>query len=332
MKKIISFIGIVAIMLSMTLTTFAGDVPEALGYEDDAQVFIGTLKDFKIDDSSSPKVQDVQVLPTHKIKGEVPLNELQTYEFCYFGKVVPEQDKEYLFGWLADNSVWVYGIESYNEKEIKLQITDEFAERIQDSLDNGIYASLEQERSTLGSQISFAEFLYSKPLSDSNIAKITFRIQDELHKVDVDEFEKVAKEIMITNVKNGALYESGKEGSYKTVLYIELLDENEQVVSLGAVSRFGEVDKYGLGMSRLMAKDYEMKTEDLSKLYSLFPNEVQKNIVAPEGLPASDGTPLEAPAIPKKNYIGWIVGGAAAAFVIAFIIGFAVKKKKGGSK
>ena len=43
MKKIISLIGIVAIMLLMTLTAFAGDVPEALGYEDDAQIFIGTL-------------------------------------------------------------------------------------------------------------------------------------------------------------------------------------------------------------------------------------------------------------------------------------------------
>lgn len=327
MKKIISLLCLITIMMSMTFTAFAGDIPEALCSEDDAKVFIGTLKDFKLD-SSEPKVLDVQVLPTRKIKGEVAINELQTYEFCYFGKVTPEKDKEYLFGWLADNSVWVYAIESYNAKEIKLKITDEFAERIQDSLDSGLYARLEQERSTLGNQISLAAFLYPKPMSGSNIKKVTLRYQDELHEVDVDEFEKVAKEIMIANVKNDALYESGKEGSYKTVLYIELLDENEQVVSLGAVSRFGEVDRYGLAMSRLMAKDYEMKTEDLSKLYSLFPEDVQKNIVAPEGIPVSE-EPLEAPAIPKKNYTPWLYGGAAAIFVIAFIIGFTVKKKRG---
>lgn len=328
MKKMISIIGIVVIMISMTITAFAGDVPEALGYEDDAQIFIGTLKDFKFDDSSSPKVQDVQVLPTRKIKGEVPINEPQTYELCYFETAIPEKDKEYLFGWLGDNSVWVYAIESYNDKEIKLKINgDEFAERIQDSLDSGIYARLEHERATLGTQISFAEFLYPKPMINSNIKKVTFRYQDELHEVDIDEFEKVVKEIMIVNAKNGALYESGKEDAYKTVLYIELLDENEQLVSHAAVSRFGEVDRYGLMMSRLMQKDYKMKTEDLQKLYSLFPKSVQQNIVAPEGIPSSE-EPLELPDMAQKNYTPWLYGGAAAVFVIAFIIGFALKKRK----
>ncbi|MBQ7008571.1 MAG: hypothetical protein IJN05_05065 [Ruminococcus sp.] len=329
MKKIISFVGIITIMLSITFTAFAGDIPEALGYEDEAQIFIGTLKDFKIDNSSSPKVQDVQVLPTRKIKGEVPINELQIYEECYFETAIPEKDKEYLFGWLGDNSVWVYAIESYNDKEIKLKINgDEFAERIQDSLDSGLYARLEHERATLGTQISFAEFLFAKPLTSSNVKKVTLRYQDELHEVDVDEFEKVAKEIMIANAKNSALYESGKEDAYKTVLYIELLDENEQLVSMAAVSRFGEVDRYGLMMSRLMQKDYEMKTKDLQKLYSLFPKDIQKNIVAPEEIQSSED-PLEVPAIPEKNYAPWLYGGAATIFVIAFIIGFAIKRKRG---
>ena len=328
MKKIISLIGIIAIMLSAILTAYAGDVPEALSYEDDAKIFIGTLKDFKFDNSSSPKVQDVQVIPTRKIKGEVPLNELQTYELCYFGKVTPKKDTEYLFGWLAENSVWVYAIENYDEKDIKLQITDEFAERIQDSLENGIYARLEHERSTLGTQISFAEFLFAKPMSSSNIKKVILRYQDELYEVDVDVFDKVAKEIMIANAKNSALYESGKEDAYKTVLYIELVDENEQLVSMAAVSRFGEVDRYCLMMSRLMQKDYEMKTKDLQKLYSLFPKNIQKTIVAPEEIQSSED-PLEVPAIPEKNYAPWLYGGAATIFVIAFIIGFAIKRKRG---
>jgi len=328
MKKIISLIGIVAIMLLMTLTAFAGDVPEALGYEDDAQIFIGTLKDFEIDNSYGSKVQSAHVIPTRKIKGEVPINEPQTYELCYFETAIPEKDKEYLFGWLGDNSVWVYAIESYNDKEIKLKINgDEFAERIQDSLDSGIYARLEHERATLGTQISFAEFLYPKPMINSNIKKATLRYQDELHEVDVDEFEKVAKEIMIVNAKNDALYESGKEGAYKTILYIELLDENEQLVSHAAVSRFGEVDRYGLMMSRLMQKDYEMKTEDLQKLYSLFPKSVQQNIVAPEGIPSSE-EPLEFPDTAQKNYTPWLYGGVVTVFAIAFIIGFALKKRK----
>ena len=327
MKKLVSLIGIVAIMLLSMLTAYAGDVPEALSYEDDAKIFIGTLKDFKLD-SDKPKVLDVQVLPTRKIKGDVEINELQTYKMCHFGKLV-QKEKEYLFGWLSDESIWAYEIISYDEKEIKIETYDEFAKRIQDYLDEGLYARAEQERSTLGNKITLAEFLYEKSLSDSNVKKVTLRYQDELHEVDVDKFEKIAKEIMIANAKNVALYEDGKDDAYKTVLYIELLDENEQLVSMAAVSRFGEVDRYGLMMSRLMQKDYEMKKEDLQKLYSLLPKDVQKNIVAPEGMKVSE-EPLELPDENVKNYKPWLYGGVAVVLVlvIAFIIGFTVKKRK----
>ena len=327
MKKIISLFGIIVIMLSMTLTAFAGDVPEALGYEDDAQIFIGTLKNFEIDNSSGSKVQNVQVIPTRKIKGEVPVNELQTYELCYFGKVTPEKDTEYLFGWFRDDSVYVYAIESYDEKDIKLKITDEFAERIQDSLENGIYARLEQERATLGQQISLAEFLFAKPLSDLDSKKVILGYQNKVYEVDVEDFEKIAKEITIANAKNSALRESGKEDCYNTILFIELRDENEQLVNHAAVSRFGEVDRYGMMMSSLMEKDYEMKTEDLQKLYSLLPKDVQKNIGAPEGIKVSE-EPLELPDENAKNYKPLLYGSVGAVFVIAFIIGFAVKKRK----
>ena len=325
MKKLVSLIGIVAIMLLSMLTAYAGDVPEALSYEDDAKIFIGTLKDFKLD-SDKPKVLDVQVLPTRKIKGDVEINELQTYNMCHFGKLV-QKEKEYLFGWLSDDSVWAYEIISYNEKEIKIETYDEFAKRIQDYLDEGLYARAEQERATIGQQISLAEFLNAKPISNATVKKVTLRYQDELHEVDVDEFEKLSKEIMIANAKNSILYEEGKDDAYKTVLYIELLDEDEQLVSMAAVSRFGEVDRYGLMMSRLMEKDYEMKTEDLQKLYSLFPKDVQKNIVAPEGIKVSE-EPLELPDENAKNYKPWLYGGVGAAFVIAFVIGLAFKKRK----
>ena len=127
---------------------------------------------------------------------------------------------------------------------------------------------------------------------------------------------------MITNDKNDILQDTKPHSSitdaYKTVLYVELLDANDKCVYFGAVSRHGEVDHYGLFMSRLMNKDYEMKTEDLSKLYSLLPDEVQKKIITTEGLTA----------VPKKNYTGWIVEGVAVGFVIAFAIWFGIRKKK----
>ena len=104
-----------------------------------------------------------------------------------------------------------------------------------------------------------------------------------------------------------------------------MFDVNDQLVYYGAVSRFGEIDRYNLSMGRLMAKDYEMKTEDLSKLYSLLPADVQKEIKLPEGLPTD--TPLELPAIPKKSYTGWLVGGAIVVFAISFSVGYMVIRK-----
>ena len=147
--------------------------------------------------------------------------------------------------------------------------------------------------------------------------------------VDKDKFFEVAEDIMVTNVKNDMLYETKQNpnstDAYKTVLYVELLDANDKPVYYGAVSRFGEVDHYGLFMSRLMEKDYEMKTEDLSKLYSLLPEDVQKNIIVPEG---DSEEPLELPDVTAKNFKPWLYGGVVAVFAVAFIIGFAAKRKK----
>ena len=101
-----------------------------------------------------------------------------------------------------------------------------------------------------------------------------------------------------------------------------MLDANNKPVYYGAVSRLGEVDRYGLFMSRLMNKDYEMKTEDLSKLYSLLPADVQKEINL------SADSPSELPAVSKKNYTGLVAGAVTIVFVIAFVIGYSVIKKR----
>lgn len=335
MKKIISFIGIIAILLSMTLTAFAGSIPEDLLAEDNANLYIGTIEDFTDEETpSSPyiKVTSVSVTPTEKIKGDVEIGKTIQYSKTNMHLKL-EKGKNYLIAYLNEHNLYAYEIKSKTDKEIKLVNSDKYdmVQRLENYINEGAYAMAEQERADIGNQISFAEFLYAKPMSGSNVKKVTFRIQDELHEVDVDKFEKLAKEIMITNVKNERLHDEiakpKQNEPYKTNLYIELLDENEQHVGYAAVSRHGEVDRYALMMGRLMKKDYEMKTEDLQKLYSLFPKDVQKNIVVPEGIPSSE-EPLELPDMAQKNYIPWLYGGAIVIFAIAFAIGVAVRKKK----
>lgn len=328
MKKLISLISIITIFLTMPVSVLAGDIPESLLSEDGAEVFIGRVEDVKL----KAEIDTVDVIPTVKIKGEVEIGKKETYT-RYDSVLMLEKGKEYLFGYIDENNFYAYEIKSRDEKSIKLVDSDKYdmTKRLEDYLNEGAFAMAEQERSTIGNQISFAEFLYKKPsLSSSDVEKVSLRIQDNVCVIDKDKFFEVAEDIMVTNVKNDILYDTKQNpdstDAYKTVLYVELLDANDKTVYYGAVSRYGEVDYYGLFMSRLMNKDYEMRPEDLSKLYSLLPAEAQKEIELPEDLPADASS--ELPAIPKKNYTGWVAVGVAVIFVIAFFVGYRFIRKK----
>jgi len=334
MKKIISLIGAFIIMLTMTVSVFAGSIPEDLLSDDEAKLYVGRIENFTDEETPSApyvKVTSVSITPIEKIKGDVEIGKTIAYDKTNMHLKL-EKGKEYLIADIDENNLYAYEIEYKTEKEIKLVDSRKYVmvQRLENYLNEGAYARAEQERSDIGNQISFAEFLFAKPLADSNVKKVTFRVQDELCEVAFDEFEKIAKEIMITNVKNKALHDEKAKPKqpdpYKTNLYIELLDRNEQLVSYAAVSRHGEVDKYGLMMSRLMQKDYEMEKDDLQKLYSLLPEDVQKNMVVPED---STIKPLELPDVTAQNYKPWLYGGIASIFIIAFVIGFAIKRKRG---
>ena len=279
MKKIVGFISMAIIMLSLSVSVFAGDVPEALLDQDDAQVFIGTVGKTTLGSenplSSQVFIQTAEVTPTEAIKGDVEVGIPKTYNHCDFGSFIPEKDTEYLFGYIDENNFYIYEIESRNEDVIKLVGSNEFdmTKRLENYLNEGAFAMAEQERATLGEQISLMEYLYKMPsYSSLNAQKVTLRYQDDLIDVELDEFLKIAQDIMVTNVKNEPLHNKDMEGAYKTVLYIELLDEYEQNVAYAAVTELGEVDRNSLWMSRLMSKDCEMNPDDLQKLYSFFPD------------------------------------------------------------
>ncbi|MBQ4528040.1 MAG: hypothetical protein II998_08205 [Clostridia bacterium] len=335
MKKIICLLSIVLLMLSMTVTAFAGDVPEALGYEDDAMVFVGTLIDYSASAESESEILNAKVMPVLKIKGDVEPGKSQTYDLCYFGSATVQKGKDYLFGWLSDSSVWVYEIESNDENGIKLKNTDEFSERIQDYLDEGLYERLEEERSSIGEQICFADYIKESSLTQIPVHKVIFRYNGGLYEIEKEKFFEIANEIMITNVKNEGLHDENAKpkqpDSYETNLYIELVDENEQLVSFAAVSRHGEVDKYGEFMSRLMNKDYEMEPDDLKKLYSLLPQDVQQEITLPEKAMASDGQASDDATEGNSNKL-LIAVGATTVVAVAIALGFVLKRKKKASK
>ena len=73
MKKVLS---ILITLLALSTTVFAGDVPEALLYEDGAKVFIGTVENHttkNIPSSPYTIIDTIEVIPTEKIKGDVKI-------------------------------------------------------------------------------------------------------------------------------------------------------------------------------------------------------------------------------------------------------------------
>lgn len=340
MKKLIWLFGAITVLLLMSFSVSAGDIPESILAEDGAQLYIGRVDSVTTLDKATLSHEEnavvyIDITPTHKYKGDVETGVSQHHTKHDFGDFIPEVNNEYLFAYINEDNFYIYEIKSRSDDEIRLVDSNvhNIINRLEDYINSGAVALAEQERLSVGKQISFAEYLFnSDSVSDFSVEKITLRYQDNLCEVDKGKFLEIAQDIMIVGVKNEPLYET-REGSevaepYKTVLYIEVLDEYEKVFHYAAISKFGEVDRYGLFMSRLMAKDYEMKLEDLSKLYSLFPADVQKNIIMPESVSGSTETlPLILPEVPVKDYTGKIAFGVSAVFLFAFIVGFIVSRK-----
>lgn len=149
MKKRVSLIGVIVILLTMSVSVFAGDVPESLIYEDTAKVFLGTVENHtRKDIPSAPytEIDSIEVVPTEKIKGDVEIGVKQTFTRCY-STIEFKPDVEYLFGWFDNENVYIYEIESREGNQFKLVGSDgaNMTKRLEDGLNNGSYEKAEQE-------------------------------------------------------------------------------------------------------------------------------------------------------------------------------------------
>ena len=75
-----------------------------------------------------------------------------------------------------------------------------------------------------------------------------------------------------------------------------------------------------------MNKDYEMEIEDLQRLYSFLPDHIQEELKVPDNL--LTGRIANTSDEPYKGNIVYLIGGAVAVFVIAFIVGVIVYRRK----
>lgn len=332
MKKLICLLCVFVVMLTMTITVFAGSIPEDLLHSDDAKLYIGTVEGFSYKEiPSSPyiKVIALAVKPIEHIKGDVEIGKTITYKDTniYMNLV---EGKDYLIAYLDQHNIYAYEIKSKTNDKVTLVDSNDYdmVQRLEEYLNDGLYADAEKERSTIGLEVTLSEYMEA----NADIAeKVCFDIGGNKYDIDKDAFFKLADEIKVKNVKDDALKQTddGENSWQENMIFITVdLKEGYTVYkdnspsAIAAIAKYGEVSHNAMYMSLLPTKDYQMEIEDIAKLYKLLPLEVSAKYVEP--------TTEEKIELNNRNNI--IVGTSCITIVVLGVIGYFVFKKKVRSK
>jgi len=328
MKKLICLLCVFVVMLTMTITVFAGSIPEDLLHSDDAKLYIGTVEGFSYKEiPSSPyiKITALAVKPIEYIKGEVENGKTITYKDTniYMNLV---EGKDYLIAYLDQHNIYAYEIKSKTNDKVTLVDSNDYdmVQRLEEYLNDGLYADAEKERSTIGLEVTLSEYMEA----NIDIAEnVSFNIGGNRYEIDKDAFFKLADEIKVENVKNDALKQpnTGDNSWQENMIFITVdLKEGHTVYkgefpfAMAAISKYGEVSHNALEMSLLPSKDYQMEIEDVAKLYKLLPLEVSAKYVEP--------TVEEKTELNNRNNV--IVGVSVITIVVLGLIVYLVFKKK----
>ena len=314
MKKIISILSLVAIMLSMSITAFAGSIPEDLLYEDFAQIFFAEVVYYH-PDKENP---DIELSPVKVVKGDVKTGvKLTYYNPNTVGDFKVKEGNVYLFTYFDENNPTdIFEVTSYDTSTLKLKnIEGDMWKRFEQYLNEGRYLGAEQERLDKqneglpieGEDISLVELI---GVPEEKAEEVKIHYQRTVYDIDVNKFYKAIDDIVLTDIEDVSLEKKNGDtvalpyGMYITVNgfdgYVFITDDCK-------------VDKYGMHYSRMPIGAYTMKFIDRAKITASFEADAYK-------LP-----PLETPLAKDVFYgvvIGIICGG------IAGIIIYAVKKKK----
>lgn len=114
MKKLLTMLLLVSILLSRTLTVLAGDVPESLMYDEHAQLFFGEVLSYE--------TSNLTVSPIAVIKGPVEEGAEQIYpDPRLIGDFCVVKGKVYLFIYVNANNIYVFEVTTYDTKTLKLK-------------------------------------------------------------------------------------------------------------------------------------------------------------------------------------------------------------------
>lgn len=140
MKKLLSLLGVMAILLTMLVSVFAGDIVTPLMTQDNAQVYFGEVK--ALTDST------VTIIQKKNVKGEFKQDVEYEYERKDFTtRKELETGKVYLcaVSETRDN-LMLWEVTSTDTKTLKVLGDDAFAGVMQQYINEGMFEKAESER------------------------------------------------------------------------------------------------------------------------------------------------------------------------------------------
>ncbi len=314
MKRLISFICMTMILLSMSVTVLAGSIPEDLLHSDDAQLFFAEVVYYH-SDKENPIIE---ILPVKVIKGDVNTGVKLTYTNPNpIGDFKVKEGNVYLFTYFDENNPTdIFEVTSYDTSTLKLKnVRGDMWERFEQYLNEGRYEDAEHERldrkneqlESEGKDISFVDLL---GVRREDAEKINIHYYGKVYEIDVNEFYKAIDGIMLTDIEDVSLKRENEEG---------FVIQNGMFITINGFDGYAfitddcKVDKYGRHFSRLPVGAYTIKFIDRAKIMALFADDEHK-------LP-----PLEN--LLAKNIILGVLIGAISGAVIGGLIGYLTKKR-----
>ena len=324
MRKLISIFVLITILFSTSFTAFAGDVPEGLLSNDDAQVFFGEVLAYN--DTT------VTVCLRVKIKGDVLTGTQQHYNKPNpVGNFKVKPGNVYLFTYFDENNETnIFEVTSYDTTTLKIKNSDfDIWKRFESYLNDGEYEKAEQERidkinatfTEEGDEISLTALL---GVEKSKCDKVKIRLNGTSDDFEIDKgkFYELADNIYLTDIKN--VLAQASSGSFDIVAY-----KGNKIYTVYMWDKC-LVSGSRTEMHSAPTGDYTIKASDYEKLVSLFPEEAKAKL-----------PPLSSPS---ANLLYWVFNNPTEAKVVAtlivvlllggigFLIGYKIKKKKTRSK
>ena len=310
MKKIICFISMIAIMLSMTMTAFAGSIPEDL-LQDESQIFFAEIVYTHLDKEKP----EVEFSPVKKIKGDVKLGSKQiAYNFNTVGDFKLKEGNVYLFTYFDENNPTdIFEVTSYDTSTLKLKnVTGDMWERFEKYLNEGRYeeaehARLDKQNENLPVESEPVSLIDLLGIEKEDAEKVNIHYNGEAYEIDVDKFYKAIDDIMLTDIKDVGLEKEQKDGIFQipNAMYITVNGFD----GYAYITDDCKVDHYAMHHSDMPVGAYTIKFVDRAKIMALFSDDAFK-------LP-----PLER-SVAKDIFYGVLIGvlsGAVAGVIIYFV-------------